>query len=47
MQINVITFKDVVQLNGFVDTAEMKIHANTVASQAAGVAAVRNDLMVK
>jgi osmotically-inducible protein OsmY len=36
-----------VQLSGFVDTAQMKSQAGTVASQAAGVASVKNDLVVK
>ena len=47
MQISVKTYKDVVQLSGFVDTAAMKAHAGTVASQVAGVASVKNDLVVK
>ena len=47
MQIKVITYDDVVQLSGFVDTAGMKAHAGTVASQVAGVSSVRNDLVVK
>jgi osmotically-inducible protein OsmY len=47
MQIQVTTYKDVVQLSGFVDTTQMKARAGTVASQVAGVASVKNDLMVK
>lgn len=47
MQINVVTYKDVVQLSGFVDTAQMKSRAGTLASRVAGVASVKNDLMVK
>ena len=43
----VITYKDVVQLSGFVDTAEMKARAGTVASRVAGVSSVKNDLVVK
>ena len=47
MQIHVTTYKDVVQLSGFVDTAQMKARAGTVASQVAGVSSVKNDLVVK
>jgi len=47
MQIKVSTYKDVVQLSGFVDTAQMKARAGTVAGQVAGVASVKNDLVVK
>ncbi len=47
MQITVKTFKDVVQLSGFVDTGAMKAHATTVASNVAGVRSVKNDLVVK
>jgi osmotically-inducible protein OsmY len=47
MQISVKTYKDVVQLSGFVDTAAMKAHAGTVASRVAGVSSVKNDLVVK
>ncbi len=47
MQIKVITYDDVVQLSGFVDTAEIKARAGTVASQVGGVSSVKNDLVVK
>ena len=47
MQISVKTYKDVVQLSGFVDTGTMKAHAGTVASNVAGVTSVKNDLVVK
>jgi osmotically-inducible protein OsmY len=47
MQISVKTYKDVVQLSGFVDTGAMKAHAGTVASQVSGVSTVKNDLVVK
>ncbi|WP_259781002.1 BON domain-containing protein [Aestuariispira ectoiniformans] len=47
MQINVKTYKDVVQLSGFVDTAEMKVKAGALANNVAGVSSVRNDLLVK
>ena len=46
-EIHVNTAKNVVQLSGFVDTPQMVGHAGMVASQVSGVAAVRNDLMVK
>jgi len=47
MQIHVNTYKGVVQLSGFVDTAQMIGRAGTVASLVSGVASVRNDLVVK
>ena len=47
MQIDVTTYKSVVQLSGFVDTPLMRNHADTVASKVKGVASVRNDLIVK
>jgi osmotically-inducible protein OsmY len=47
MQIKVITYKDIVQLSGFVDTAEMKVRAGRVASKVPGVSSVKNDLVVK
>ena len=47
MQISVKSYKDVVQLSGFVDTGAMKAHAGTVAGNVAGVASVKNDLVVK
>ena len=47
MQINVVTYKDVVQLSGFVDTTEMKLRAGRVASKVPGVMSVKNDLVVK
>ena len=47
MQISVKSYKDVVQLSGFVDSGAMKAHAGTVASNVAGVASVKNDLVVK
>jgi len=47
LQINVKTYKNVVQLSGFVDTAQMKARAGTVASQVSGVTSVQNDLIVK
>lgn len=45
--INVETFKDVVQLSGFVNSAEIKGRAGVVASRVSGVQSVKNDLIVK
>jgi osmotically-inducible protein OsmY len=47
MQIHVDTYKNVVQLSGFVDTPQMIGRAGTVARQVSGVASVQNDLVVK
>ena len=47
MQIDVTTYKNVVQLSGFVDTSQIKAHAGTLASQVDGVASVENNLIVK
>ena len=46
-QISVTTFKDVVQLSGFVNTEAQKEHAGQVARGVAGVKDVKNDLVVK
>lgn len=46
-QIGVETYKDVVQLSGFVDNAAAKTRAGTVAANVPGVRSVRNDLVVK
>lgn len=46
-QIDVTTFKGVVQLSGFVNSAAAKARANTVVSAVEGVKGVRNDLIVK
>ncbi|HLN23312.1 MAG TPA: BON domain-containing protein [Patescibacteria group bacterium] len=46
-QISVTTYKGVVQLSGFVDTADAKAHATSVAAGVDGVKSVRNDLVVK
>jgi hyperosmotically inducible protein len=46
-QISVETFKDTVQLSGFVDTAQSKARAEQIARNVQGVRAVRNDLVVK
>jgi len=45
--ITVETFKDVVQLSGFVDSAEIKDRAGVVAGRVSGVKSVKNDLIVK
>ena len=47
MQIDVTTYKNVVQLSGFVDTPQIKAHAGMLASQVDGVASVENNLIVK
>lgn len=46
-QISVETFKDIVQLSGFVDTAQAKTRAEQIARSVQGVRGVRNDLVVK
>jgi osmotically-inducible protein OsmY len=46
-QIQVSTYKNVVQLSGFVDTSSMVRQAGTVARQVDGVTSVKNDLIVK
>jgi hyperosmotically inducible periplasmic protein len=45
-QINVETYRGVVQLGGFVDTAQSKQQATKVARSISGVKEVRNDLRV-
>jgi osmotically-inducible protein OsmY len=46
-QINVKTYKAVVQLSGFVDSAQSVAKAGEVAKGVEGVASVQNDLLVK
>jgi osmotically-inducible protein OsmY len=46
-QIGVETYKDVVQLSGFVNSTEARNRAAVVASQVSGVRSVKNDLLVK
>ncbi len=46
-EINVETFKGVVQLSGFVDTAEKVKKAGEIARGVKGVKSVKNDLIVK
>ena len=45
-QINVETYRGVVQLGGFVDNAQQKDQATKVARSVTGVKEVRNDLLV-
>lgn len=45
--INVDTYKDVVQLNGFVDTTDQKKRAEDIALGIEGVRGVKNNLTVK
>ena len=47
LQINVETFKGVVQLSGFVATRAEVNKASTVARQIDGVTSVRNDILLK
>lgn len=47
MQIQVETFKGVVQLSGFVDSPETRQRATQVVRTVEGVKGVRNDLIVK
>ena len=46
-QINVETFKGVVQLSGFVDSAKTATKAGVVAGRVGGVKSVKNSLIVK
>jgi len=45
--IGVETYKDVVQLSGFVNSDQVKARAGEVAAGVAGVKSVRNNLVVK
>lgn len=47
LQINVKTYKDQVQLSGFVDSAASVAKAGEVARRVEGVGSVKNDLLVK
>jgi osmotically-inducible protein OsmY len=47
LQIGVETYKNVVQLSGFVDNPQSKTRAGEVAASIPGVKSVRNDLTVK
>ena len=46
-EIHVVTYKNVVQLSGFVDSSAMIGRAGDVAGGVAGVRSVRNDLAVR
>jgi hyperosmotically inducible protein len=46
-QIDVTTYKGIVQLSGFVDTTAQKAEAERIVSSIAGVKGVRNNLIVK
>ena len=46
-EISVETYKGIVQLSGFVDTASTKERATEIARKVAGVKEVRNNLIVK
>jgi osmotically-inducible protein OsmY len=46
-EISVETYKDVVQLSGFVNSEQMKAHAGDVTAGVSGVRSVRNTLIVK
>ncbi len=45
--VKVKTYKDQVQLSGFVDTPRIKMRAGTIAAGVDGVRSVRNDIIVK
>lgn len=47
LQINVETFKGVVQLSGFVDSAQSMTRAGEVAARTSGVLSVKNNLIIK
>ena len=46
-RIKVNTFKNVVQLSGFVNSEEEKARAGAIASKVEGVSRVKNDLIIK
>lgn len=46
-EIHVVTYKDAVQLSGFVDSRSMISRAGDVAGKVSGVRSVENDLAVK
>lgn len=47
LDVKVETFKGVVQLSGFVDSAEQKSRAEQIARNTTGVQSVRNNIAVK
>jgi osmotically-inducible protein OsmY len=46
-EVKVVTYKGIVQLSGFVDTAEMAQRAAEIARKVKGVKNVKNDIVVK
>ena len=46
-QVGVETFKNVVQLSGFVDSAQARTRAGELAGKVKGVKSVKNDLIVR
>lgn len=47
LEIHVVTYKDTVQLSGFVGDSRMVAHAGSVARDVEGVKTVQNNLLVK
>ena len=47
LQIEVKTFKGVVQLSGFVDSSQSVVRAGEIAGSVAGIKELKNDLVVK
>lgn len=47
LQIEVKTFKGVVQLSGFVDSAQSRTKAGDIAERVQGIKELKNDLVVK
>ena len=47
LQIEVKTFKGVVQLSGFVDSSQSVVRAGEIAGSIAGIKELKNDLVVK
>lgn len=47
MQINIKTFKGVVQISGFVDSVQNALKAGEVVKNVPGITEVRNDLVIK
>jgi hyperosmotically inducible periplasmic protein len=45
--VNVTTYRGVVQLSGFVNTAEQKQRAKTIAARVQGVKSIENNISVK
>ena len=47
MQINIKTFKGVVQISGFVDSVQNSLKAGEVVASVPGITEVKNDLVIK